>query len=86
MGEAGDPVAQGRRVRWLLALILLVAAVPRLAWLGSAPPALHPDEAATAADALELPRAALSFAHERGGRVFNFGKCSFDERRARFAE
>ncbi|HBP23358.1 MAG TPA: hypothetical protein DEA08_36970 [Planctomycetes bacterium] len=69
MGEAGDPVAQGRRVRWLLALILLVAAVPRLAWLGSAPPALHPDEAATAADALELPRAALSFAHERGGRV-----------------
>lgn len=57
------------RVRWLLALILLLAAAPRLVWLGSAPPALHPDEAATAADALELPRAALSFAHERGGRV-----------------
>lgn len=63
------PQARERRGRWLLALILLLAAVPRLAWLGSAPPALHPDEAATAADALELPRAALSFAHERGGRV-----------------
>lgn len=42
--------------------------LPRLLWLGSVPPALHPDEVANAADAAGA-ELALSYAHERGGRV-----------------
>ncbi len=53
-----------------LALLLVLAGVLRGAGLGTLPPALHHDEAATAADALELPGApALTFRHERGGWV-----------------
>jgi len=54
----------------LLAAVVALGAAPRLAHLGDVPPALHHDEAATAADALELPeRPALAFAHEGGGWV-----------------
>lgn len=50
--------------------IALAGAIPRLAGLGSVPPALHPDEAATAADASSFFRApALAYPHERGGWV-----------------
>jgi 4-amino-4-deoxy-L-arabinose transferase-like glycosyltransferase len=57
----------GRSPRWALAAIVLLALVPRLLWLGSALP-LHPDEAATAADAATAPLS-LTYAHERGGWV-----------------
>ncbi|MGE0712995.1 MAG: hypothetical protein AB7N76_07870 [Planctomycetota bacterium] len=65
------PAARARALRWLPALlVLLLGLAPRVLWLDRAPPALHPDEAATAADACELfARPALSFAHERGGWV-----------------
>ena len=54
----------------LLGLVFVLAALFRLPDLGRVPAALHPDEAATAADALELPgRPALVFAHEGGGWV-----------------
>lgn len=51
-----------------LVLIVLLGLIPRLVNLGSAPPALHPDEAANAADA-GAGTWALSYPHERGGQV-----------------
>jgi len=51
-------------------LIALGGAIPRLSQLGSVPPALHPDEMGTAADASAFFAApALTYAHERGGTV-----------------
>ncbi len=69
----GDRAA--RLSRAALSVLLLVTLLVRLAALGQVPPALHHDEAATAADALELPgriargEAPLTFRHERGGWV-----------------
>ncbi|MBL4848133.1 MAG: phospholipid carrier-dependent glycosyltransferase [Planctomycetes bacterium] len=71
------PPSQPAASRWAgrLPLIVLIAitllgAIPRLAGLANVPPALHPDEAATAADAAAFFQTpALTYAHERGGWV-----------------
>lgn len=59
--------------RWPWAVVFLIAcagAIPRVHGLDAVPPALHPDEAATAADASAFFQApALVYAHERGGWV-----------------
>jgi 4-amino-4-deoxy-L-arabinose transferase-like glycosyltransferase len=60
------------RERAPLLAVLLLAALLRVPGLDALPPGLHPDEAANAADALDLSRgqgAALAYAHERGGWV-----------------